>query len=171
MTSLALRVMVMLLPGLAVVLLAVALNLPWPVDPAVRGALPFLVLPVIHATAAYAPERLPAPILLIAGLLADVCAGTPLGYTGLLYLGALGTACAVRKLSGERAYGVALSLVAAALVAMGIAVLVPLAFTLHTPDLGPILAGIGLGFAVEAGVRLVLGAVRLAWRPAVRGAV
>lgn len=170
MTGPALRLIVALLPSLAVLPLAVLLNLPWPIDPAARAGLPYLVLPLIHAAALRAPERLPAPILLAAGLLADLCAGTPLGFSALLYLGVLGATRAMRQLSGERAAGAALSMPVAAIVAIGIATLVPLAFTLHWPDLGPILAGIGLGFSIEAGVRLALGGVRLAFRAAARGA-
>lgn len=166
----ALRLIVTVLPTLVVLLLAVLLNLPWPIDPAARAGLPYLVLPVIHATALRAPERLPAPILLAVGLLADLCAGTPLGFTALLYLGVLGATSAVRQLSGERASGAALSMPVAALVGVGLATLVPLAFTLHWPDMAPILAGIGLGFTIEAGVRLALVGLRLAVRLGARGA-
>ncbi len=170
MTRLALDLVATLLPAVAVLLLAVALNLPWPIDPAARAALPFLVLPVIHATGARAPERLPAPALLLAGLLADMVAGTPLGYSALLYLGVLGATLAVHRFTGERATGLALSLPVAVLVAIGIATLVPLAFTLQWPSFAPILAGNGLGFGVAAVTRLTFGILSFSWRAAARGA-
>ncbi len=170
MTRLALGLIGLLSPAFAVLVLAVALNLPWPIDPAARAALPYLLLPLIQVTADRAPERLPAPILLVGGILADVCAGTPLGYSALLYLGVLGATRAVRTLAGARGPASALSMPAAAVVAVVIATLVPLAFTLQPPDMAPILAGVGLGFTVEAIARLAIGAVRLLWRTAARGA-
>lgn len=170
MTGRALRLGSAVLPVLTVVLCAVGLTLPWPIDPAARATLPFLVLPIIHAAGVAAPGRLPAPALLVAGLLADLCAGTPLGYSALLYLGVLGATRAVRAVYGEGAWSAIVSMPAAAGVAFGIATLVPLAFTLDWSPMAPILAGLGVGFTGEAAVGLALGIGWLAWRPAARGA-
>lgn len=153
----ALKVLQAPLPILALTLLAAGLNLPWPLEPSARAALPFLVLPVVHWSAFRAPWLLPAPIVLAIGLLSDVVAETPLGYWPLLLLGVLASGRAMRHLTGSSA-GLSATLAALPIyagVAFALAMLVPASFTLAWPDPAPIVAGIGLGVIVE-GVAILL---------------
>lgn len=137
-------------PACLVTLAAIGLNLPWPIEPALRTALSMLAVPLVHWTAYRAPERLPAPLLLSAGMLADLAAGSPLGFSALLYLGALASGRGMRQLVGNSVWGRLFALPVCAAVAFSFATLVPLAFTLRWPEPAPILAGLGLGLALEA---------------------
>jgi hypothetical protein len=162
--STALRVLQPLLQALLLGLLAVGLNLPWPIDAQARAALPLLVLPVVHWTAFRAPGLLPAPVALAAGLLADVVGDTPLGYWPLMYLAVLACGRAMRHLFGSTGIAAALAaLPVYAGVALGLALAVPALFTLAWPDPAPAIAGIGLGIVIES--LLILGGALLARGP------
>ena len=153
----ALKVLLAPLPILLLTLLAVGLNLPWPLEPSARAAIPFLVLPVVHWNAFRAPWLLPAPIVLAIGLLADVAADTPLGYWPVLLLGVLASGRAMRHPTGSSA-GISATLATLPVyagVAFALAMLVPALFTLAWPDPAPIVAGIGLGVVVEGAAILL----------------
>jgi hypothetical protein len=140
------------LPSLVLVPAAVALNLPWPIAIDARLALPYLALPLVHWCAFRAPSLLPSPVVLAAGILADIAAESPLGYWPLVLLSVLGSGRAAHRLLGpdpDAAAGfLALPLGAAA--AFVPAMIVPFVFALAWPDPAPIVAGIALGVLIEA---------------------
>lgn len=147
-----------LLVSLMLVVAAVALNLPWPLVPDARAALPFLALPLVHWHALRLPHALPAPVVLAAGLLADLVADTPFGFWPLIYLTVLASGRSLRLLLGG-AGGLARSLVAVpiyAVISVIVALLAIYLYTLEWPAPAPLLAGVGLGAVLELAAALVL---------------
>jgi hypothetical protein len=159
------------LPAVLLVTAALGLNLPWAVEPDVRAALPFLVLPFVHWTAYRRPERLPAPLVLLAGLAADLAAGTPLGFWALLYLGVLASGRGMRPSPGDGLLAGLVALGVYGIVALALATLVPLAFTLEWPRAAPVLAGIGLGLVLEAIALIIARSMPAGRAPIPAGAV
>lgn len=140
-----------LLVGLLLVTVALALNLPWPLEPKARAALPYLALAFVHWHAFRIPQALPAPVALVAGLVADLIADTPLGFWPLIYLSVLASGRGMRQLPGDAA-GLARALPAVAvyaLVAVAVALLATYLYTLVWPAPAPILAGVGLACGME----------------------
>ena len=144
----------LLLVSLVLITAAVALNLPWPLESSARAALPYLALAIVHAHAYRIPDAVPAPIILFAGLVADIVADTPLGFWALVYLGTVACARGMRNLLGGDAgfaltgLGIAASAVVSIMLALGTTYL----YTLTMPDPAPVIAGTGLGALLELAV-------------------
>ncbi|MEZ5924018.1 MAG: hypothetical protein R3D57_06490 [Hyphomicrobiaceae bacterium] len=138
-------------------ILAVGLNLPWPLASDVNVALPYLVLPVVHRTTFRAPRLLPASYLFAIGLLADLVAETPLGFWTLMLLvtRAVGQAMPiVLHCARTSVPGALVSVPVYALLALSLALTIPYAFALSWPEPAPRIAGIGLGAVFEVAVVL-----------------
>ncbi len=99
MTTLAGRLM----PGFTVCILAVLAVLPWGLPADARFVLPFLPAIAIHIWSSRHPDRLPAWIPFVAGLLVDVLTNGPLGYWPLIYLGAMLLGIDAQRLPGTGA--------------------------------------------------------------------
>lgn len=144
----------MLLVSLVLITAAVALNLPWPLESTARAALPYLALAIVHGHAYRIPDAVPAPLVLIVGLAADIVADTPLGFWPLVYLGAVACARGMRHLIGGSA-GLALTGLAVAVSAVTtimLALATTYLYTLAMPDPAPVIAGTGLGAVLELAV-------------------
>ena len=145
------RILGILAVSLLLAAAAIGLNLPWPLEPSARAALPYLALPIVHWHAFRMPHLLPAPVVLAAGLLADLLADTPFGFWPLIYLAVFGSGRGMRRLGGEgRGLLVRLAAIAVyAATAVALALLTTTLYVLAWPDPAPVLAGIGLGAALE----------------------
>lgn len=143
------------LQGLAVslllVVLAVALNLPWPLEASARAALPYLALAFVHWHAFRMPHTLPAPVVLVAGLIADIVADTPLGFWALIYLAVVASGRGMRHLIGgaEGHARMILAIPVYVVIAITLSLAASYLYTLAMPAPAPVIAGAGLGAALE----------------------
>lgn len=148
----------MLLVALLLIASAAALNMAWPLEPSARAALPYLALPIVHWHAFRMPQALPAPVVLVAGLVADLMADTPFGFWALIYLSVLASGRSLGQLLGRGGGGLWQSLLAVpvyAIVAAAVALTTTYLYTLAPPPVTPALAGIGLGAALELALCII----------------
>ncbi len=152
----------MLVVSLLMVTAAVALNLPWPLESSAKSALPYLALAIVHGHSYRIPDAVPAPLVLIAGLAADIVADTPLGFWPLVYLGVVACARGMRHLfGGDAGFALAgIGIAVSAVVAIVLALATSYLYTLAMPDPAPIIAGCGLGAVLELAVHGVAGYAR-----------
>jgi rod shape-determining protein MreD len=133
--------MLRVLPALTLLFVALLAVLPFGADEeAVRYAIRFLPLMVVHYWSARRPGLLPVPYIFGIGLAIDVVTHDPLGYSALLALAVAGLAPLEFWLTGRStAAGRALVFALAMVMAAGLAWMIAIIYTGTKPDARPYL--------------------------------